>query len=395
MQGRAAMSFRLSTIMLAVGVMFMGSLAPAKADRIARDAIESAQGIVLDSGDRLSTPAKFQPPVEIDIVAKTNSTNLRLAYAADQVIFNWELDGDQLRIDGGPAAGRHKMGAGAIPVDQYIHIRWIVTRTKQSIFVDDALRYEHEGDYSRIDRQVSVFPAEGSKVTVRSIVVKPLENVGAIAGLSAEAWRRERPALPPAQDGAALAPTALYERLAPSVFTVVAIDQPTDGVVEAAAGPAGGSAVAISDHILLTNCHVVNGRPDLKLKQGDKRLSATLIYADSAADRCFLRAEGPPLHPAPGVRKFDDLHVGEPVYSLGSPAGFDLSFGQGLISGLRTIKGARIIQNSAPSAPGSSGGGLFDARGNLVGITTFIVAGPGAGANGVFGFSIAVEDFWR
>jgi S1-C subfamily serine protease len=95
------------------------------------------------------------------------------------------------------------------------------------------------------------------------------------------------------------------------------------------------------------------------------------------------------------VRRFDDLHVGETVYSLGSPAGFDLSFGQGLIAGLRDIKGAHIIQNSAPSAPGSSGGGLFDARGNLIGITTFIVGGSGAGPAGIFSFSIAADDFWR
>jgi hypothetical protein len=388
------MTLRFASL-LAVGWLVWQSSAHAAADRITRDSIVSAEGIVLDSGDSLDTPARFQPPVEIDIVAKTDSTNLRLAYAADQVIFNWELDGNQLRIDGGPAAGQHRMGAGAIPVNQYVHIHWIVTRTKQSIFVDDALRYENEGDYSHIDRPVSVFPAEGSKVTVQSIIVKPMEDTAVIAGPSEEVWRRERPALQPAQGGAALVSTALYQRLASSVFTVVAIDQPMDGRAHPESRPASGSAVAISDHLLLTNCHVVNGRPNLKLKQAGKSLTATLVHADSAADRCFLRAAGPALQPVRGIRKFDDLLVGEPVYSLGSPSGFELSFGQGLIAGLRDIKGAHVIQNSAPSAPGSSGGGLFDEHGNLVGITTFIVGEPGAGPAGIFSFAISAEDFWR
>src|ERR1041385_5703378 len=81
------------------------------AARISRDAIVSAEGIVLTGNDRLTTPGSFRPPVEITIVAKTDSTNLRMAYAADQVVFNWELNGSELRIDGGPANGMHKADA--------------------------------------------------------------------------------------------------------------------------------------------------------------------------------------------------------------------------------------------------------------------------------------------
>jgi hypothetical protein len=136
--------------------------------------IMSDKGIVLQGDDRLNTPNTFRPPVEITIVAKTDSTNLRLAYAADQVIFNWEVDRNQLRVDGGPASGQHKAGAGSIPAGQFVTIRWLVTPSHQAIYVDDGLRFEHTGDYSNINRCVSVFPAGGSKVTVKSIVVKPL-----------------------------------------------------------------------------------------------------------------------------------------------------------------------------------------------------------------------------
>lgn len=128
----------------------------------------------LKNGETATTKATFKPPVEIVIEAKTNSTNLRMSYAADYVIFNWEGNRDQLRIDGGPASGRHKAGAGLIPTNKYVTIRWLVTPKKQSIFVDGQLRFEHSGDYSLIDNPLSVFPAAGSEVTVKSIKVKHL-----------------------------------------------------------------------------------------------------------------------------------------------------------------------------------------------------------------------------
>ena len=131
---------------------------------------------VLKGDEHLDTPVSYRPPVEITIVAKTDSTNLRMAYAADQVIFNWELDRWQLRVDGGPANGLHKKGAGHIPRNKYVTIKWIVTTTRQEIFVDGQKRYEHEGDYSQIDRPVTVFPANGSTVTVKSVTVKPIPD---------------------------------------------------------------------------------------------------------------------------------------------------------------------------------------------------------------------------
>jgi hypothetical protein len=144
--------------------------------------IMSDKGIVLQGDDRLNTPNTFRPPVEITIVAKTDSTNLRLAYAADQVIFNWEVDRNQLRVDGGPASGQHKAGAGSIPAGQFVTIRWLVTPSHQAIYVDDGLRFEHTGDYSNINRCVSVFPAGGSKAHERNhLSAQPARNDGRLA----------------------------------------------------------------------------------------------------------------------------------------------------------------------------------------------------------------------
>src|SRR4051812_4206693 len=62
----------------------------------------SGSPMKLKKGDAATTKATFKPPVEIVIEAKTDSTNLRMSYAADQVIFNWEGMRSQLRVDGGP-----------------------------------------------------------------------------------------------------------------------------------------------------------------------------------------------------------------------------------------------------------------------------------------------------
>ena len=128
--------------------------------------------IILTGNQRLESPQALRPPVEITLVAKTDSTNLRLAYAADQVIFNWELDPNQLRVDGGPANGLHQSGQGHIPVNKYVTVKWLVSTTNQTIYVDGQRRFQHEGNYSEINRRAAVFPAEGSTVTVKSFNVQ-------------------------------------------------------------------------------------------------------------------------------------------------------------------------------------------------------------------------------
>jgi S1-C subfamily serine protease len=63
--------------------------------------------------------------------------------------------------------------------------------------------------------------------------------------------------------------------------------------------------------------------------------------------------------------------VGERVYAIGAPEGLELTISEGLVSGLREYENVRVIQTSAAISHGSSGGGLFDVNGRLIGITTF------------------------
>ncbi len=204
---------------------------------------------------------------------------------------------------------------------------------------------------------------------------------------SLEKWRQERPAMPPARNSPTLSAESLFEKVSPSIYMVVASDHAIELVSRIAYSQ--GSAVAITNHILLTNCHVVAGRPQIGVSQDGATTRAKLIYADPGGDRCFLQVDGAALHPVQGVRRVDDIRIGETVYSVGNPAGLERSFGDGIVSGIRQWEGVRMVQNSAPTWHGSSGGGLFDTRGNLVGITTAIST---IAAN--LNFSIAAEEFW-
>ena len=76
--------------------------------------------------------------------------------------------------------------------------------------------------------------------------------------------------------------------------------------------------------------------------------------------------------------------------AVGAPSGLERTLGEGIISGLRSFRESRFIQTTAPISPGSSGGGLFDGFGNLIGVTT-LQAKKGQALN----FAIAAEDFWR
>ena len=186
----------------------------------------------------------------------------------------------------------------------------------------------------------------------------------------------------------ALAPAELFKTLERSVYIVAATRSLDDA---RARDVSQGSAVAISDHLLLTNCHVVKDRSLIKIIHEHSASDAKLMAADTSGDRCVLRVDGTTLVPITGVRPFADLAVGEHVYAIGAPRGLELTLSEGLLSGLRHQPGRNLVQTSAAMSPGSSGGGLFDDRGNLIGITEMQFRGSAQNLN----FAGAAADFWN
>jgi S1-C subfamily serine protease len=148
-----------------------------------------------------------------------------------------------------------------------------------------------------------------------------------------------------------------------------------------------GSAVAISDSELLTNCHVVGDLAEVKIARAKAELPAKVVSRNAVADRCVLRT-ATKLANWVTVRPYDDIKVGERAITIGTPQGLELTAAEGIVSSKRTYNQSRVIQTSAPISHGSSGGGLFDARGHLLGITTFYVK---AGQN--LNFAVAAEEY--
>jgi hypothetical protein len=123
----------------------------------------------LGQGDMITTKQRFTPPVAFRIVAKTDSTNLKLTYAADDIIFNWEKDMKQLRIDGGPAGGRNKDGGGKIPLDTFVTIDLVVLNDSMTISVDGKQRFHTDADFSSIHQALSIWQDGSATIQVKSI----------------------------------------------------------------------------------------------------------------------------------------------------------------------------------------------------------------------------------
>ena len=151
-----------------------------------------------------------------------------------------------------------------------------------------------------------------------------------------------------------------------------------------------GSGVIIGDKLVVTNDHVVDGadirvyevgkeEERIRIDISDRFRRGDVTVLDGDPDQDFRLLEVPHLEgEAVEIRSSHDLRIGEEVYAIGNPLGKTRTLSEGVVSQIRDkeIEGegkrrkCRMIQTNAAISPGSSGGGLFDAEGNLIGITT-------------------------
>ena len=236
--------------------------------------------------------------------------------------------------------------------------------------------------------QVPIVAGWQANSATSGITAKPRPQLRALPALAIReqavlpTWHVVKPSKPPKELKSPLTPSELFAQVAPSVYVVRATREVKPTALQ-------GSAVAISANEAITNCHVVTQAKTITVSKGSVAFLAEVISADRQSDRCYLRVDGT-LEPVMGFRDFGDLVIGETVYTIGSPKGLDRTFAQGLLSGLRKMDGVEYIQTTAPISKGSSGGGVFDDRGNLIGITTFTIS-DGQNLN----FAIAASEYWK
>lgn len=143
----------------------------------------------------------------------------------------------------------------------------------------------------------------------------------------------------------------------------------------------GSGVIVDSQGHVLTNYHVVEGVDEVSVELWDGTAAlARVVGVDPANDLAVLRIAIQPQRLVPA--RFGDsdlLRLGQPVFAIGNPFALDFAVTSGIVSGLarerqglsgRPIRG--VIQIDAAVNPGNSGGPLFNANGEVVGITTSI-----------------------
>lgn len=169
------------------------------------------------------------------------------------------------------------------------------------------------------------------------------------------------PVIDASSQGQPVAAQIVFQKVKDSVVTVVTQTGQGSGVL---VDPTG---------VFVTNLHVLQGERSatVRLANGDAYDHLEILGVDARRDLLVAKVRGFKL-PSVQLADSDILSVGQPVYAVGTPRGLESSISEGIVSAIRdTGLGYKVIQTSAAISAGSSGGGLFDAEGRLIGITTF------------------------
>lgn len=142
-----------------------------------------------------------------------------------------------------------------------------------------------------------------------------------------------------------------------------------------------GSGIMIgAEGYILTNSHVAFGGRAYSVRiEDDETVYRTdeMIKYNSVLDLAIIRIDRR-LKPLSIYKGEKGLVRGQKVVAIGSPLGLFNSVSDGIISGFRKIDGVDMIQFTAPTSHGSSGGAVLNMYGEVIGIST---AGFDSGQN--------------
>jgi serine protease Do len=155
----------------------------------------------------------------------------------------------------------------------------------------------------------------------------------------------------------------------------------------------GSGFIVGADGIILTNAHVVKDATEVMVKLTDRReFKAKVLGSDPKTDIAVLKINASNL-PVVTLGTSESLRVGEWVLAIGAPFGFENTVTAGVVSAkgrsLPDDSAVPFIQTDVAVNPGNSGGPLFNARGEVVGINSQIYSQSG-GYQGV-SFAIPID----
>ena len=169
-----------------------------------------------------------------------------------------------------------------------------------------------------------------------------------------------------------------------SLEDLVSRVSPAVVVVETSSGR--GSGFFVTPDTVLTNVHVVSSSASVTLRRPDGSTTPARVEAQSAPfDIAVLRASNPIAdQPTLAMGSAANARVGQEVVAIGTPLGFlQNTVSRGIVSALRDVDGATMIQTDAAINRGNSGGPLLDRAGRVIGVIK-------SGYNGRNGLSFAV-----
>jgi S1-C subfamily serine protease len=197
---------------------------------------------------------------------------------------------------------------------------------------------------------------------------------------------------------AAQTPGEVFRKVTPSVVVIKAKgSEVTAGGVTRFTET--GSGVLISaDGKVMTAAHVVHSMSDISVEfLGGETVSAKVIASEQAADLSLLQLDKVPAGARVAVMaNSDTVRVGDPVYIVGAPYGLSYSLSAGLISARwapntvhRAMPLAEFFQTNATINTGNSGGPMFNAAGEVIGIVSHNISKSG-GSEGL-GFVVTMK----
>lgn len=156
-------------------------------------------------------------------------------------------------------------------------------------------------------------------------------------------------------------PEAIYQAILPTVMTLE-VEQRNGEKTVGSAFVALREGRAITAWHLLRDAKVVTAR----FSDGEQRAVAGVLDWDEIKDVALVSVETGMR--SPGRLCLTDPPVGARAYAVGTPQGYSFTFTDGLISQVQMIDGFAQYQTSCPISPGSSGGPLLNAQGEVLGV---------------------------
>ncbi len=158
---------------------------------------------------------------------------------------------------------------------------------------------------------------------------------------------------------------------------------------------AGSGVIVSEDGYIITNVHVVSGANKITVTLNNKNTyEAKVVGKSSSLDIAMIKIDANGLKAA-SLGSSSSLKLGEEVVAIGNPLGqLGGTVTNGIISSLSrniTINGEtmNLLQTNALINPGNSGGGIFNSKGEVVGIV--VAKSSGSGVEGI-GFAIPIDN---